>query len=204
MFAQGQRNVLLFARVDRRLRHNLEQQASTSRMTTFPSAAGSRKCVQACRTPRNGRASRLLCASSRRRVVLAAPCIACVQSLLCLPASAFVTPPDGYRIYLDQLDGFVFNYPDSWIGVTSSGNEVFKRNPRVADENAFVVISSPSSSQYESVADFGSPDDASARLQDQFLREYMSTRIGVRREIQPLFARSRTGETSRACSVPLR
>jgi PsbP len=106
------------------------------------------------------------------------------------------TPPGFYRV-LDKLDGYTFLYPDSWVGVTTSGNEVFKRNPRVADENAFVVISSPSSSKFSSVADIGTPEDASKRLQAQYLKEFMSTRLGVRREVQPLYATSRTGTSAR-------
>ena len=115
-------------------------------------------------------------------------------------AQALESIPAGYDRKVDKLDGYTFVYPDSWISVTSSGNEVFKRNPRVADENAFVTISSPTSSRYAQVADLGTPDDASELLQKQFLKEYMSTRLGVRREVQPIFARSRTG--ARALSVP--
>ena len=44
-------------------------------------------------------------------------------------------------------------------------------------------LSSPSSSRYDSVADLGSPETAAARILDQYLtQEFMSTRIGIRRE----------------------
>lgn len=51
------------------------------------------------------------------------------------------------------------------------------------DENLFVSLSSPSSSRYDSVADLGSPEVSAARILDQYLtQEFMSTRIGIRRE----------------------
>ena len=54
---------------------------------------------------------------------------------------------------------------------------------RNIDENLFVSLSSPSSSRYDSVADLGSPETAAARILDQYLtQEFMSTRIGIRRE----------------------
>lgn len=63
------------------------------------------------------------------------------------PAAAFTPPPPGYRAVNDKLDGYRFFYPDSWIAVTSSGNDIFLRNPRNIDENIFVDLSSPSSSR---------------------------------------------------------
>lgn len=46
--------------------------------------------------------------------------------------------------------------------VTSSGNDIFLRNPRNIDENLFVDMSSPSSSRYESVIDLGTPQEVGA------------------------------------------
>lgn len=43
--------------------------------------------------------------------------------------------------------------------MTSSGNDIFLRNPRNIDENLFVDMSSPSSSRYESVIDLGTPQE---------------------------------------------
>lgn len=40
----------------------------------------------------------------------------------------------------------------------TSGNDTFYRNPYNVEENLFVNITSPSSSKYESVDDFGTPD----------------------------------------------
>lgn len=108
-------------------------------------------------------------------------------------ALAFEKAPDGFLLHRDILDGYSFSYPDSWSVVTTSGNDVFYKNPRVADENVFVAISSPSSSKYKTVADLGTPADAAKRLEAQFLTEYMSTRIGVRREVNVLSAESREG-----------
>lgn len=109
------------------------------------------------------------------------------------PANAFEEVPAGFYRHTDRLDGYTFAYPDTWIVVTTSGNDVFYRNSRVADENVFVDISSPSSSKYSSVQDLGSPEQAADRLEQQFLTELMSTRLGVKREIEPVFSQARTG-----------
>ena len=44
---------------------------------------------------------------------------------------------------------------DAWIEVRGSGNDVFFRDPSEVETNAFVAVSSPSSSAYESVEDLG-------------------------------------------------
>lgn len=55
----------------------------------------------------------------------------------------------------------------------------------VADENVFVSISSPSTSKYESVRDLGSPQEAAEKTLNQYVNnEFMSTRIGVKREAE--------------------
>ena len=106
-------------------------------------------------------------------------------------AGAFEIPPAGYRLHVDKLDGYSFFYPEDWIPVTTSGNDVFYRNPFDAEENLFVDISSPSSSRYASVTDLGSPEEAASRTRDQYLEEFMSTRLGVKRtaEIESAVAR---------------
>lgn len=50
-------------------------------------------------------------------------------------------------LQVDKLDGYSFLYPEDWIAVTSSGNDIFLRNQRSTDENLFVDMSSPSSSR---------------------------------------------------------
>ena len=115
------------------------------------------------------------------------------SALTLAPAQAFEQVPAGFYRHSDKLDGYTFAYPDSWIIVTTSGNDVFYRNSRVADENVFVDISSPSSSKYDSVKDLGTPEAAGKKLEEQFLTELMSTRLGVKREIEPVYARSRAG-----------
>lgn len=106
-------------------------------------------------------------------------------------ASAFTPPPPGLRFHRDKLDGYSFFYPEDWSPVTTSGNDVFFRNPFNAEENVFVDVSSPSSSRYASPADLGSPADAAARILDQFLEEFMSTRIGVRKNAEVVSAEAR-------------
>lgn len=46
-----------------------------------------------------------------------------------------------------RLDGYSFAYPEQWAAVTSSGNDIFLRNPFNVEQNLFVDISSPSSSR---------------------------------------------------------
>ncbi|KAG1671151.1 hypothetical protein FOA52_005405 [Chlamydomonas sp. UWO 241] len=114
-------------------------------------------------------------------------------------ARAFAAPPPGYRLQVDKIDGYSFVYPEGWIGVTSSGNDIFLRNPRNIDENLFVDISSPSSSRYDSVTDFGATAaDAADLLLDKYLvREFMSTRLGIRREGKIISSASREGANNR-------
>lgn len=65
------------------------------------------------------------------------------------------------------------------------------------DENISVEISSPSSSKYKSVEDLGSPQDAAERVLRQYLTEFMSTRLGVRRESNVLTASQRVADDGR-------
>lgn len=46
-----------------------------------------------------------------------------------------------------RLDGYSFVFPEQWAAVTSSGNDIFLRNPFNVEQNLFVDISSPSSSR---------------------------------------------------------
>lgn len=64
----------------------------------------------------------------------------------------------------------------------TSGNDVFYRNPYNVEENLFVNLSSPSSSKFTDVTLLGSPEEAAKRLLNQTLDEFMSTRIGSRKE----------------------
>lgn len=109
---------------------------------------------------------RSVCPSSRRRqiVVVASSGLSRREALSLWPklaiasaiigpiinpaiALAFSQPPPGLRRQNDKLDGYSFLYPESWLPVTSSGNDIFFRNPRNIDENVFVDITSPSSSR---------------------------------------------------------
>ena len=84
----------------------------------------------------------------------------------------------------------------------SSGNEVFLRNPFNVNENLYVTISSPSSSKYTQ-SDLSSPDATAQTVLKQFLKEYMSTRLGVRREADIVDASLHTGEDQKSYSEPL-
>ncbi|KAF5829109.1 PsbP-domain-containing protein [Dunaliella salina] len=139
------------------------------------------------------------CVSPRRSVLLGAAVSALAQPGPHLPAAQAVTfAPPGFRTQDDKLDGYSFFYPEGWLPVSSSGNDCFFRNPRNIEENCFVDITSPSSSTFNSVTDLGTPEETANRALDRYLnKEFMSTRLGVRREGQVLFADSREGRDGR-------
>ncbi|KAG6543961.1 hypothetical protein Mapa_014585 [Marchantia paleacea] len=108
------------------------------------------------------------------------------------PASA-----TSFRLYNDRFDGYSFRYPEGWIQVRGAGADVFFRDPVNLDENVVVEFSSPSSSRYKSVEDLGTPEQAAEKVLTQYLTEFMSTRIGVRRESNIVSTTSRIGEDGR-------
>lgn len=57
-----------------------------------------------------------------------------------------------------------------------------------------VEISSPSSSKYMTVEDLGPPEKAAERVLQQYLTEFMSTRLGVRRTSNILSASSKVAD----------
>ncbi|KXZ47746.1 hypothetical protein GPECTOR_33g628 [Gonium pectorale] len=174
------------------------------------------KCSQKQGLARSGRRARPFCAvvrasaseqrrdapqqldSSRREALLSllsVPLAAAHLASGVAPARAFTAPPPGYRRILDKLDGYSFVCPENWIAVTSSGNDIFLRNPRSVEENLFVDITSPSSSRFKTVTDLGSPRDAANRLLDQYLtKEFMSTRLGIARYGEIVSASSRVAD----------
>ena len=81
----------------------------------------------------------------------------------------------------------------------SSGNEVFLRNPYNVNENLYVTISSPSSSKYKE-SDLQSPEATAQVILQQFLKEYMSTRLGVRREADIVDAALLSGDDQKQYS----
>lgn len=99
----------------------------------------------------------------------------------------------GFRPYNDTIDGYKLFRPDDWIEVKGSGNDIFFRNPASAEENLFVSISSPSSTKFTSPRDLGTPEEAAQKVLEQTLTEFMSTRIGVRRESSVISAEERVG-----------
>jgi hypothetical protein len=80
----------------------------------------------------------------------------------------------GFRYHEDKLDGYSFFYPEDWQPVTTSGNDVFYRNPFNVEENLFVDVSSPSSSTYASVEALGSPAEVAQRTKNQVGRKWAS------------------------------
>ncbi|KAL1220583.1 PsbP domain-containing protein 1 [Cardamine amara subsp. amara] len=106
---------------------------------------------------------------------------------------AFASTPV-FREYIDTFDGYSFKYPQNWIQVRGAGADIFFRDPVVLDENLSVEFSSPSSSKYLSLEDLGSPEEAGKKVLRQYLTEFMSTRLGVRRESNILTTSSRVAD----------
>lgn len=100
----------------------------------------------------------------------------------------------GFREYIDTFDGYSFKYPQNWIQVRGAGADIFFRDPFVLDENLSVELSSPSSSRFKSVEDLGPPEEAGKKVLRQYLTEFMSTRLGVRRESNVLSTSSRVAD----------
>ncbi|KAL5996547.1 PsbP domain-containing protein 1, chloroplastic [Asimina triloba] len=121
-----------------------------------------------------------------------------LSSLVSLPFgmidAALAVPSDVFREYIDNFDGYTLKYPQNWIQVRGSGADIFFRDPFVLAENVSVDISSPSSSRYKSVEDLGSPAKAGERVLKQYLTEFMSTRLGVRRESNILSTSSKVAD----------
>ncbi|KAJ8752364.1 hypothetical protein K2173_004000 [Erythroxylum novogranatense] len=107
---------------------------------------------------------------------------------------AFAEPSVGFREYIDTFDGYSFKYPKNWIQVRGAGADIFFRDPYVLDENLSVELSSPSSSNYKSVEDLGPPQEAGKKVLKQYLTEFMSTRLGVRRESNVLSTSSKIAD----------
>lgn len=98
------------------------------------------------------------------------------------------------REYIDSFDGYSFKYPKNWIQVKGAGADIFFRDPYILDENLSVELSSPSSSTYKSVEDLGPPELAGKKVLRQYLTEFMSTRLGVKREAKVLSTSSRIAD----------
>lgn len=120
-----------------------------------------------------------------------------VFSEVSLPNMAFAQQSVGLREYIDTFDGYSFKYPQNWIQVRGAGADIFFRDPYVLDENLSVEFSSPSSSNYKSVEDLGPPQEAGNKVLKQYLTEFMSTRLGVKRESNVVSTSSRVAEDGR-------
>uniref|UniRef100_A0A0F7GYX5 PsbP-domain protein 1 n=1 Tax=Melianthus villosus TaxID=377280 RepID=A0A0F7GYX5_9ROSI len=114
-----------------------------------------------------------------------------------LPDIAFAQQSVGLREYISSFDGYSFKYPQNWIQVRGAGADIFLRDPYVLDENLSVELSSPSSSKYKSIEDLGSPEEAGKKVLKQYLTEFMSTRLGVKRESSILSATSKVEDDGR-------
>ncbi|XP_057962620.1 psbP domain-containing protein 1, chloroplastic isoform X2 [Malania oleifera] len=120
-----------------------------------------------------------------------------IFSRIDLHDTAIAQPSVAFREYIDTFDGYAFMYPQNWIQVRGAGADIFFRDPFVLDENISVEFSSPSSSSFKSVEDLGSPQEAGEKVLKQYLTEFMSTRLGVRRESNVLHTSSRVADDGR-------
>ncbi|CAH8316895.1 unnamed protein product [Eruca vesicaria subsp. sativa] len=135
-----------------------------------------------------------VCAVGRRRSMMMGGLLmsGLILSEANLAPSFALTPV--FREYIDTFDGYSFKYPQNWIQVRGAGADIFFRDPIVLDENLSVEFSSPSSSKYKSLEDLGSPEEAGKRVLRQYLTEFMSTRLGVKREANILTTSSRVAD----------
>ncbi|GMJ11160.1 hypothetical protein HRI_004785200 [Hibiscus trionum] len=115
---------------------------------------------------------------------------------------AFAEQSVGFREYIDTFDGYSLKYPQNWIQVRGAGADIFFRDPFVLDENLSVEMSSPSSSRYKTVEDLGPPEEAGKKVLKQYLTEFMSTRLGVRRESNILSTSSRVAADDGKLETP--
>ncbi|EEF49989.1 psbP domain-containing protein 1, chloroplastic [Ricinus communis] len=129
-----------------------------------------------------------------RRSTMALIFSSCILSEVGFHSSALAQSSVGFREYIDTFDGYSFKYPKNWIQVRGAGADIFFRDPYVLDENLSVEMSSPSSSKYTSVEDLGPPQEAGKKVLKQYLTEFMSTRLGVRRESDILSTSSRVAD----------
>merc|ERR1712224_192159 len=97
----------------------------------------------------------------------------------------------GYELYVDRTYGYSLLRPKSWNLSRTSENAVFYRNPNNLNENLSVIVSSPSLSKLASVGDIGEPREVAETYIENYLREFTSTRIGVKKETQLISAYSR-------------
>lgn len=129
-----------------------------------------------------------------RRSVMALILSSCIFLRVGLGNIALAQPSVVFREYIDTFDGYSFKYPQNWVQVRGAGADIFFRDPYVLDENLSVEFSSPSSSSYKSVEDLGPPEEAGKKVLKQYLTEFMSTRLGVRRESNVVSTSSRIAD----------
>lgn len=132
-----------------------------------------------------------------KRNAFAAILSSCIATQIIAHGSVLAQPSVGFREYIDFFDGYSLRYPQNWIQVKGAGADIFFRDPFVLDENLSMNISSPSSSNYKSVEDIGTPEEAGKKVLQQYLTEFMSTRLGVRRESKILSTSSRVADDGR-------
>ncbi|CAL9225502.1 unnamed protein product [Arabidopsis halleri] len=144
--------------------------------------------------PRNSLTdAKQVCAVGRRRSIMMGLLMSGLMVSEANLPTAFAST-SVFREYIDTFDGYSFKYPQNWIQVRGAGADIFFRDPVVLDENLSVEFSSPSSSKYTSLEDLGSPEEVGKRVLRQYLTEFMSTRLGVKREANILSTSSRIAD----------
>lgn len=129
-----------------------------------------------------------------RRILLFYTLPTAFASHVAMNEQALAKPVFRYKEYFDKFDGYTFKYPQTWIEVRGANADIFFRDPINLDENVSVEITSPSSSKFDSIKDLGPPEAAGKKVLQQYLTEFMSTRLGVRRESNILSTSSRVAD----------
>ncbi|GAB5355898.1 hypothetical protein AAMO2058_000244400 [Amorphochlora amoebiformis] len=105
---------------------------------------------------------------------------------------AFDSVPAGYARVQSKLDGYRYAVPDTWLLSKTSGNLGAYENPLDYQQNIFIAVSGVT--KFDSPTDIGTPQEVAKDVERRLLNEFMSTRIGVRRDSDIISAKERTGK----------
>jgi len=101
--------------------------------------------------------------------------------------------PKNWIKYEDQYDSYSLVIPPNWTRVTTAGAELQYRNILNVEQNLFVTLSSKSFSKFASLGeDFGTPLECAETWRQKYLGEFVSTRLGIKRDARVVAASKRT------------
>ena len=109
-----------------------------------------------------------------------------------VPQHTFSLSSDWIK-YEDQYDSYSLVIPPNWTRVTTAGAELQYRNILNVEQNLFVTLSSKSFSKFASLGeDFGTPLECAETWRQKYLGEFVSTRLGIKRDARVVAASKRT------------